>query len=142
MDCTVDWWSFTELGVESAGPAACSCEECLAKFRNFRAAGLMPPVGADEGAWWSEREASCAHAEAVPSRRRRRFERESEALARREAYEVRHGYGSSEPSRKEMEDSLASFREWESDAERQGDLLTADYWRGEIVSTSALPSSM
>lgn len=135
-NCTVDWYTFTELGDESAGPAACSCEECTAKFREVRAAGLMPPVGVDEDGWWAEREAACEHDEAVPARRRRRrerarrrssrldgrwhrrvnqqrdrqrrFEREAkQALARREAYEIRHGYRDHEPTREVLLEIVA-----------------------------------
>lgn len=132
-NCTVDWWSFYG-GNESAGPAACSCEECYGWKREVRAAGLMPPVGADSDAWWEEVEARVEHAVAVSTRerrrrerakrrssrldgrwhrrvkaqqdRQRRFEREAkQALARREAYEIRHG--DHEPMREDLEAILA-----------------------------------
>jgi hypothetical protein len=135
-NCTVDWYTFTELGEESAGPAACSCEQCRGWFREVRAVGLMPPVGVDVDAWREEVEARVEHAGVVPSRerrrrerarrrssrldgrwhrrvnqqrdRQRRFEREAkQALARREAYEIRHGYRDHEPMQEDLEAILA-----------------------------------
>lgn len=160
-NCTVDWWSFTELGDESAGPTACSCEECVAKFRMLRAAGLMPPVEADVDAWWEGREAACQHDEEVPSRERRRRERAKRRSSRldgrwhrrvnqqrdrqrrfereaKQALDRSEEYTPPEPSREEMEASVKSFREWQAEAEEQGDLFMADYWREEVVSTALL----
>ncbi len=108
--CTVDWYTFTELGDASAGPAACACEECAAKFRTVRAAGLMPPVDVDEDGWWAEREAACEHGEAVPSRRRRRRERakrRSSPLDGRWHRNVRHS------REEEQRFTRAHARDWE-----------------------------
>jgi hypothetical protein len=97
MDCV--WWA--------KGQEQCSCERCTETLQPVRAAGLIPPFGADQEGWWEDAESRVLHAEALPPRRRRRKQARERHVVRLDDRQHRRSRKSAENSRK-FEEAIAS----------------------------------
>lgn len=96
MDCV--WWA--------EGQEECGCGRCTRALQPVRAAGLVPPLGADEESWWEDAEDRASYAEDLPPRRKRRKQARKRRSVRLDGRQHRRSRKAAENSRK-FEEAIA-----------------------------------
>lgn len=96
MDCI--WWA--------EGQEACGCGRCTEALQPARAAGLIPPFGADEDGWWEDAESRASYAESLPPRRKRRKQTAKQRLGRLDGRQYSRSRKGAENARK-FEEAIA-----------------------------------